>query len=271
MQIAQLDLSSTWAFGVRWSPSGRTLAHAGHNSMIYFIENVGSAPSAQNVPLHYSPLPNVVIGIGFDCKPMIFTADETGLWSFVKFLDEKKTVVPSALDMVHSSLKPLASCMNCISCIIPLRKPGDTLVKCSSTSGWKEKWVIWELDNNINIPQLSLPAGKLGYRDCNAIYRSSFTSPEYLTVGAGRCFQSQVRLRMCIMFQFSGASADLTCATAVFNLVFQLNGSVFILAIHLRCSKDRDKIGIRLASQNCCAGLILNFSLCIMIYLSSKN
>jgi hypothetical protein len=28
-QIAQLDLSTTWAFGVRWSPSGKTLAYAG--------------------------------------------------------------------------------------------------------------------------------------------------------------------------------------------------------------------------------------------------
>lgn len=27
--ILQLDLSSSWAFGVRWSPSGNTLAYVG--------------------------------------------------------------------------------------------------------------------------------------------------------------------------------------------------------------------------------------------------
>jgi hypothetical protein len=32
--IAQLDLSSTWAFGVRWSPSGKTLAYAGVAPML---------------------------------------------------------------------------------------------------------------------------------------------------------------------------------------------------------------------------------------------
>lgn len=37
----------------------------------------------------------LVIGVGFDCNPMVFTADETGLWSFVKFLDEKK-IAPSS-------------------------------------------------------------------------------------------------------------------------------------------------------------------------------
>ncbi|GJN22556.1 hypothetical protein PR202_gb10134 [Eleusine coracana subsp. coracana] len=124
-QIAQLDLSSTWAFGVRWSPSGKTLAYAGHNSMIYFIDDIGTSPAAQNLALRDLPLRDVLfvservlIGVGFDCNPMIFAADETGLCSmeagnsdsgmtanlielshtrillacrsFVRFLDERK-------------------------------------------------------------------------------------------------------------------------------------------------------------------------------------
>ncbi|PUZ75332.1 hypothetical protein GQ55_1G153000 [Panicum hallii var. hallii] len=86
-QIAQLDLSSTWVFGVRWSASGKTLAYLGHNSMIYFVDEVESAPAAQNLALRDLPLRDVlfvsertVIGVGFDCNPMIFAADETGLW-----------------------------------------------------------------------------------------------------------------------------------------------------------------------------------------------
>lgn len=56
------------------------------------------------------------------------------------------------------------------------------------------------------------------------------------------------------------SSADLTSAIATIGISsfsFQLNGSVFILAIHLRCN-NRDKIGIRLPSHNCYVGLILN-------------
>ncbi|XP_042393826.1 actin-related protein 2/3 complex subunit 1A-like [Zingiber officinale] len=180
-QIAQLDLSFTWAFGVRWSPSGNTLAYAGHNSMIYFIEDVGSSPKAQNVALRDLPLCDIlfvsekmVIGVGFDCNPMIFTSDETGLWSFVKFLDERK-IEPSSSkygsqlsealgklygqskgansDTVESSRLRGGAHENCISCIIPLRKPGESVVRRFSTSGLDGKVVIWELDNSIGIPQ----------------------------------------------------------------------------------------------------------------------
>uniref|UniRef100_M8ARE0 Arp2/3 complex 41 kDa subunit n=1 Tax=Aegilops tauschii TaxID=37682 RepID=M8ARE0_AEGTA len=100
-QIAQLDLSPTWAFGVRWSPSGKTLAYAGHSSMIYFVDDVEGSPAAQNLALRDLPLRDILfvsekmaIGVGFDCNPLIFAADETGLWSFVRYLDERK-VTPS--------------------------------------------------------------------------------------------------------------------------------------------------------------------------------
>ncbi|KAK4487114.1 hypothetical protein RD792_006429, partial [Penstemon davidsonii] len=106
-QIMQLDLSLSWAFGMKWSPSGNTLAYnpivntcifsfhvfaywdktAGHNSMIYFVDDVGPSPSAQNVAFRDLPLRDVLfisermlIGVGFDCNPMIFIADEIGLW-----------------------------------------------------------------------------------------------------------------------------------------------------------------------------------------------
>ncbi|KAH7669657.1 Actin-related protein 2/3 complex subunit 1 protein [Dioscorea alata] len=101
-QIVQLDLSSTWTFGVKWSPSGNTLAYAGHNSMIYFVDDVGPSPSAQSVAFRDLPLRDVLfvsdrmaIGVGFDCNPMVFAADERGIWSFVRFLDERK-IAPSS-------------------------------------------------------------------------------------------------------------------------------------------------------------------------------
>lgn len=96
-QIVQLDLSSSWSFGVKWSPSGNTLAYAGHNSTVYFVDDVRNSPSAQNVAYRNLPLRDIlfvsermVIGVGFDCNPMVFTKDDTGLWSFTKFLEERK-------------------------------------------------------------------------------------------------------------------------------------------------------------------------------------
>ncbi|XP_072995126.1 actin-related protein 2/3 complex subunit 1A-like [Typha latifolia] len=176
-QIAQLDLSVTWTFGVRWSPNGSTLAYAGHNSMIYFIDDVESSPSAQNVALRDLPLRDilflserVVIGVGFDCNPMVFTADETGLWSFVKYLDERK-VAPSTSkgsqfsealgklygqsrqgtsnDTVELSKPRGGAHENCINCIVPLRKAGDATVNRFSTSGMDGKIVVWQLDKEV--------------------------------------------------------------------------------------------------------------------------
>ncbi|ERN15876.1 hypothetical protein AMTR_s00039p00197260 [Amborella trichopoda] len=101
--ILQLDLSFSWAFGVKWSPSGNTLAYVGHNSTIYFVDDVGSSASAQTVAFRDLPLRDVlfvsermVIGVGFDCNPMVFTADKRGIWSFVKFLDERKSTPSSS-------------------------------------------------------------------------------------------------------------------------------------------------------------------------------
>ncbi|KAB5527535.1 hypothetical protein DKX38_021382 [Salix brachista] len=120
-QIVQLDLSFSWAFGVKWSPSGNTLAYVGHNSMIYFVDDVGPSPLAQNVAFRDLPLRDVlfvsekmVIGVGFDCNPMVFAADERGIWyvlirktsasqsvvvlvgldlSFIRFLGERKSTL----------------------------------------------------------------------------------------------------------------------------------------------------------------------------------
>ncbi|CAH1415809.1 unnamed protein product [Lactuca virosa] len=58
-QIVQLDLSFCWAFGVKWSPSGNSLAYVGHNSMIYFVDHIGPSPSAQSVVLRDLPLRDV--------------------------------------------------------------------------------------------------------------------------------------------------------------------------------------------------------------------
>ncbi|KAK4438904.1 Actin-related protein 2/3 complex subunitB [Sesamum alatum] len=173
-QIMQLDLSYSWAFGMKWSPSGHVLAYVGHNSMIYFVDDVGPSPSAQNVAFRDLPLRDVlfisermVIGVGFDCNPMVFTADRRGLWSFLRFLDEKKTSSSAksgsqltekigkfygqskygSNDTNETSRTQGGAHENCITNIVPLKKPGDTTVTRFSTSGLDGKVVIWELQS----------------------------------------------------------------------------------------------------------------------------
>uniref|UniRef100_A0A803MLI2 Arp2/3 complex 41 kDa subunit n=1 Tax=Chenopodium quinoa TaxID=63459 RepID=A0A803MLI2_CHEQI len=162
-QILQLDLSYSWAFGVKWSPSGNTLAYVGHNSMIYFVDDVGPSPLAQSVAFRDLPLRDVyfvsekmVIGVGFDCNPMVFAADESGLWSFIRFLGQKQTTPTNAragsqisgafgklyghskynnVDNGNDSYSSGCAHDNCITCIVPLKKGRDSKVTRFSTSG----------------------------------------------------------------------------------------------------------------------------------------
>ncbi|KAK4278996.1 hypothetical protein QN277_016762 [Acacia crassicarpa] len=172
--IIQLDLSLSWAFGVKWSPSGNTLAYVGHNSMIYFVDDVGPSPLAQNVACRDLPLRDVlfvsermVIGVGFDCTPMVFAADDRGIWSFVRYLGEKKETSSGSKygsqfseafgkfygqskhgmnnDSVESSKIRGGVHENCINCIMPLGECG-TLIRRFSTSGLDGRVVIWDLE-----------------------------------------------------------------------------------------------------------------------------
>ncbi|XAR49515.1 hypothetical protein NMG60_11032748 [Bertholletia excelsa] len=181
-QILQLDLSFCWAFGVKWSPSGNTLAYVGHNSMIYFVDDVGPAPSAQNVAFRDLPLRDVlfvsermVIGVGFDCNPMVFTADDRGIWSFLRFLGERKTSSSGAKygtqlsgafgklygqakygvsnDIVEPSKPRGGVHENCINCIISLKEEAQSTNKCFSTSGLDGRVVIWDLENEHDLSE----------------------------------------------------------------------------------------------------------------------
>ncbi|CAO2813233.1 unnamed protein product [Amaranthus hypochondriacus] len=173
-QIIQLDLSYSWAFGVNWSPSGNTLAYVGHNSMIYFVDDVGPSPLAQSVAFRDLPLRDVffvsekmVIGVGYDCNPMVFAADESGLWSFIRFLGQRQTTptiaragsqisgafgklygqskYSNANDDCNDSNSNARAHENCITCIVPLKKGRDSKVTRFSTSGLDGKVVIWDL------------------------------------------------------------------------------------------------------------------------------
>ncbi|KAI5661983.1 hypothetical protein M9H77_21306 [Catharanthus roseus] len=142
-QIIQLDLSYCWAFGVKWSPSGNTLAYVGHNSMIYFVDEVGPSPLAQSVAFRDLPLRDIIVYRSF----LRFLGDKTPATSntksgsqfseaFGKFYGQSKlgmgsnNVEPSRRGGAHD---------NCINCIVALKKSGDSIVTRFSTSVCKRK------------------------------------------------------------------------------------------------------------------------------------
>ncbi|KHM99607.1 Actin-related protein 2/3 complex subunit 1 [Glycine soja] len=150
--------------------------------MIYFVDDVGPSPLAQNVVFRDLPLHDVlfvsernVIGVGFDCNPMVFAADERGIWSFVRYLGERKAVSSGSRygsqfseafgkfygqskhgvsnDAVETSRTRGTVHENCINCIMPLGDHG-TLVRRFSTSGLDGRIVVWDLENEQDLLEL---------------------------------------------------------------------------------------------------------------------
>lgn len=111
----------------------------------------------------------VVIGVGFDCNPMVFAADESGMWSFVRFLGERKTSSTGPKygsqfseafgklygqskhsinnDGIDNSRQRGGVHENCITCIVPLGEAGSSTITRFSTSGLDGKVVIWDLES----------------------------------------------------------------------------------------------------------------------------
>ncbi|XP_052178626.1 actin-related protein 2/3 complex subunit 1A isoform X6 [Diospyros lotus] len=175
---------------VAWHPNNRSRSRLrirfeiwrGHNSTIYFVDEVGPAPSAQTVAFRNLPLRDVlfvsermVIGVGFDCSPMVFAADESGLWSFHRFLGERKASPSGAKygsqfseafgkfygqskhginnDMVGQSRPRGSVHENCINCILPVKRNGKSTITSFSTSGLDGKVVVWDLENQDDLSE----------------------------------------------------------------------------------------------------------------------
>ncbi|GAA0149788.1 actin or actin-binding cytoskeletal protein [Lithospermum erythrorhizon] len=186
----------THSFGVKWSPSGNTLAYVGHNSMIYFVNDVGPSPSAQSVALRDLPLcdvlfisEKVVIGVGFDCNPMVFFSRRNRLmasfddvssytWpnsfsgTFLRFLGERRSAssgvksgsqFSEAFGKFYGQSKNGSSNdetskghgvhNNCINCILPLKRAGDSSLFRFSTSGLDGKVAVWDLQGQEDLSE----------------------------------------------------------------------------------------------------------------------
>lgn len=85
-----------WIHAVGWSPSGNTLAFAGHDCSIHFVTDFGCTGDPVIRTLRLQSLPmcsllfvgeNVLVGAGHDFNPTVFTASK-GEWSSWGLLDK---------------------------------------------------------------------------------------------------------------------------------------------------------------------------------------
>jgi actin related protein 2/3 complex subunit 1A/1B len=93
-----------WVHGLAFAPSGNRLVFTGHDASITFVDPAqGAAP--QITTLRLSGLPvvdalyldeNKVIGVGYDCAPLLFSSSAPGTWAFVKSLDDPKPAAAGA-------------------------------------------------------------------------------------------------------------------------------------------------------------------------------
>ena len=100
--------ASGWIHAVAYSPSGSTLAFAGHDSSVHLV-SFGQEPIVQTLRLSFLPLLQLVfvsdeklLGAGHDMNPAVFEKKNGSSWSFTDFLDkkpEKKAAVSTGSDV----------------------------------------------------------------------------------------------------------------------------------------------------------------------------
>lgn len=175
-----------WVTAVAWSPSGSTLAYAGQDSTIHFVR-FDQAGAFTEQTVRYAMLPvstltflseKAVVGGGHDMNPLVFSADSSGIWSFLRRLDEKST--GAAKSAVATSSMATARAMfqakttrgqtssggagkdlwtqhaNAIVGMEGMGRAGDATCLKLSTCGLDGRIVVWE------IPTLDIDMQALG-------------------------------------------------------------------------------------------------------------
>ncbi|GAB9465679.1 hypothetical protein Gpo141_00003078 [Globisporangium polare] len=96
--LAEFDNANAWVNAVAWSPKGDRIAFAGHGSSLHLVHfgAPGQYPTVQSIRFAHHPLTRImflsndaIVGVGYDFNPLLFSADASGFWSFLEFVDKK--------------------------------------------------------------------------------------------------------------------------------------------------------------------------------------
>lgn len=163
--LLELDAASGWVHAIKWSPSGNKLAFAGHDSSINFANIASQPPAVQRIRLPNLPIRDVLflseqslVGVGEDCNPILFSANDSGEWTYISELDKQSAASSSEgasqsarkmfqnkVDLGAESVgdtKLDTTHQNAITCIYPHTSSGN-IVSDFSTTGLDGNLVIW--------------------------------------------------------------------------------------------------------------------------------
>lgn len=87
--LCELESTNGWVHAIKWSPSGNQIAFSGHDSSVSFSQINGQTPQVQRIRLPYLPIRELlflseksVVAVGEDANPLLFTSNDSGVWSF---------------------------------------------------------------------------------------------------------------------------------------------------------------------------------------------
>lgn len=159
-----------WVHSVQWSPSGSTLAFAGHDASVSFVTVKGPDSTVQTVKMPCLPFRSVaflsdtmMVGAGFELNPRVFEASGDQ-WEMKGKLDKKKeaaAVEQSAAKAAFAVFQNQAKRgqntgtsadkldtkhQNCISAIVPYAVSADgSQVSSFTSTGLDGNLVWWDL------------------------------------------------------------------------------------------------------------------------------
>lgn len=171
-----------WVNAVAWTPSGNSLAFAGHDSSLHVATFYATGkPVIQSVRFREMPFntlmfvsENTIICGGHDFNPIIYT-NSKGQWSLLRKLDEKKTSetanatnsVSAARQLFQNKTRSGQDAKtetdtlwtqheNAITCLANASTTGGLILNKISTTGMDGKLVLWDLALDVKLSGMSL-------------------------------------------------------------------------------------------------------------------
>eukprot|EP00300_Choanocystis_sp_HF-7_P033123 c45416_g1_i1.p1 GENE.c45416_g1_i1~~c45416_g1_i1.p1 ORF type:complete len:393 (+),score=56.86 c45416_g1_i1:105-1181(+) len=158
-----------WVHAVKWSPSGKYLAFAGHGSTLHFVNFQGPNSPVQVIKMRGLPFraiqflsDSVLVAAGYELNPCMFV-EQNGTWSFAGKVDnevkeeaKKSSGVKATFEAFQKQAKTAAGAesvdlptkhQNAISCICPLTAGGDvTQFSTSALDGIIACWNVQSIE-----------------------------------------------------------------------------------------------------------------------------
>lgn len=160
--------SHGWVHAVKWSPSGKYLAFAGHGSTLHFVTFQGANSPVQVIKMPGLPFRSILflndstlVAAGYELNPSLFV-EQGGVWSFAGKVDKevreeakKSSGLQNTFKVFQDQAKKATAGaesldlptkhQNAVSCICAVTPQGNGEITHFSTSGLDGVIVCWDV------------------------------------------------------------------------------------------------------------------------------